>query len=141
MSYQPITDVEAEKAYGIIDNLCLGPALVDYEQARRGRELLPQLRADREHWKQVAGNGIECLACLKKTPAEPVCLYCAGCYGDLAGEVERLWGEERVLAYHNHKQAATIARLREEVERLNRIVGHYQNIVEEFPTKPKNQPC
>ena len=50
-----------------------------------------KLKQERDELKQTALNGTECSQCLTK-PTEPVCMYCAKCYGERVAEVERLEG-------------------------------------------------
>ncbi len=50
--------------------------------------------AEVERLKQTANNGAECSKCLGKA-AEPICMYCDECYGDLTAEIEQLRSESK----------------------------------------------
>ncbi len=49
------------------------------------------LRKSIERLRQTANNGAECSKCLKQSD-EPVCMYCADCYGAVVTEVS--WTQE-----------------------------------------------
>jgi hypothetical protein len=49
-----------------------------------------RLQAEIQRLRETANNGIECSQCLRPSPPEPVCMYCADCYSKQVAEIERL---------------------------------------------------
>lgn len=119
--HEPLTDAELADCHVQL-NHGMGISVRQAKLLLADRERLTSINSEQlqeiEHWKQVANNGVECSACLKKTPAEPVCLYCAECYGEQVGEIERLQrelensrGASQLVLEEHRNQSATIARL------------------------------
>ena len=94
--YEEITEEGTMAEYGCSDGSCrlrLTPATGQHTNAGCScmRDIpmplrlavirkLQHLADEAERLRQTANNGAECSKCLTK-PAEPVCMYCAECYG------------------------------------------------------------